>query len=208
MQGIMADTRSTEQLVEQARDGDREAFDELCQAFDARLRSSVASWTRYQLGPAIPVDDVVQETLVRAFGALQRFEWQGEDSFFRWLCGIAKRALGQLAKSELRARAAGELPEAPAGSGSSQGKALRREERFDRLEAAVQKLRPEYREVILLSRIDGLKAAEIGARMGRSANAVRHLLVRALRELRTTFGDTESLSLPPRKLGGEARDGA
>lgn len=84
---------------------------------------------------------------------------------------------------------------------------LRRHERFDRLEAAVKKLTPEYRQVVLLSRIEGLSAKEIADRMNRSPNAVRHLIVRALRELRAHFGDTESLHLPDRRFPvGEGDD--
>ena len=47
-----------------------------------------------------------------------------------------------------------------------------------------------------LARIEGLRIAEIAERMGRSRNAVAHLLSRALAKLKDTFGDTESFHLP------------
>ena len=85
---------------------------------------------------------------------------------------------------------------------------MRRQERFDRLEAAVKQLAPEYRQVILLCRIEGLTSAEAAERLNRSPAAVRQLLLRALRELKQTFGDTESFNLPDRRLlGPEATDG-
>jgi RNA polymerase sigma-70 factor (ECF subfamily) len=202
MQGLMTAEDSTKDLVERAKEGDREAFDQLAEALRDRLRASIENWTRYQLGPSVDADEVLQETLVRAFGALGRFEWQGDDSLFRWLCGIAKRAIGQVAREARRAerQAAGDPGEA---SGPSPSKVLRRHERFDRLEAALEKLSAEHRQAILLCRIEGLTSAEVAERMNRSPAAVRQLLVRALRELRKTFGETESLHLPDRQLRAE-----
>ena len=66
---------------------------------------------------------------------------------------------------------------------------LRREERFDRLQHALESLPPDYREVIRLSRIEGMKTSEIAELMGRSSAAVKQLLFRALRRLRESFGD-------------------
>jgi hypothetical protein len=42
--------------------------------------------------------------------------------------------------------------------------------------------------------------------MGRSPDAVTHLLLRALDKLRESFGDTESLHLPPRSLEDQEID--
>ena len=43
--------------------------------------------------------------------------------------------------------------------------------------------------------------------MGRSSEAVKRLLYRALKNLKTAFGDTESLHLPGRSLrGSEGQD--
>ena len=80
---------------------------------------------------------------------------------------------------------------------------LRREERFERLQKALESLPPDYREAIRLSRIEGLKTVEIAERMGRSREAVKQLIFRALRRLRESFGDTESLHLPDRKFDTE-----
>jgi DNA-directed RNA polymerase specialized sigma24 family protein len=54
--------------------------------------------------------------------------------------------------------------------------------------------------VIVLARVEELKIREIAERMERSESAVKNLLLRALRELRQNFGDTESLRLPDRSL--------
>ena len=55
----------------------------------------------------------------------------------------------------------------------------------------------------LLARIDGLSIEEVARRMNRSPNAVSHILLRALRKLRESLGDTESLHLPDRRFARE-----
>ena len=102
----------------------------------------------------------------------------------------------------------GQLEVDIAASGVSPSKAERRNERFDRFEAALKQLSPDYRQAILLARIEGLSIEEVARRMKRSPNAVSHILLRALRKLRETFGDTQSLNLPDRRLAEEeAADG-
>ena len=80
---------------------------------------------------------------------------------------------------------------------------MRRNERFDRLEHSLEKLLPEHREVILLSRIEGLTMKEIAQKTGRPLSTVKYHLVCGLAELKKHFGDTESLHLPDRQLTAE-----
>ena len=71
----------------------------------------------------------------------------------------------------------------------------------------MEDLSPDYRTVVHLSRIEGLKISEIAERMGRSPSAIKNLLLRAMKQLRESFGDTESLGLPDRHLGEGSSDG-
>ena len=48
-------------------------------------------------------------------------------------------------------------------------------------------MKPEYREVIVLAKIDGLSYKEIGVKLGKSTDAVGHLLLRAMVALTETF---------------------
>jgi RNA polymerase sigma-70 factor (ECF subfamily) len=195
----MVEPQNTRDLIERAQNGEREAFDELARAYQDRLRASIESWARFRLGPRLDVEDLLQETFLRAYGSVQRFVAQDDDSFLRWLCGIAKRALAQASLDARRAERDAVSRE-PSPSAPSPSTALRREERFDRLEAALAKLSRDQHEAIRLCRFEGLTSADAGVRMGRSPEAVRQLLVRALRELKATFGDTESFHLPDRRM--------
>ena len=201
----MAESPSAQELVDRAQRDDRGAFDRLAAANEDRLRRFIASWGKLHIGPGIDADEVRQETFARAFEAIARFEWQGEASFFQWLCGIAKHVLLKAAEKSQRRERLETGVEVPA-SGTSPSKARRREERLERLQRSIDDLPPDYRRVIQLSRIEGLKLEEVAKRLGRSRDSVKHLLARALASLRAGFGETDSLHLPDRGLHFEWKD--
>ena len=64
---------------------------------------------------------------------------------------------------------------------------MSKKEDLAKLAKAIDKLKPEYREAIVLTKIDGLSYAEIGDRLGKSADAVRMLATRAMAALATAF---------------------
>ncbi len=144
-------------------------------------------------------DDILQETSTRAWESIRKLQWTGDDTFVRWLKGIARNMiLKQLEQSHRHEIIY--LREDLVSKDPSVGRRLRREERFGRLEEAVNRLPPDYREAVLLVRIEGLSLKEAAARMNRTPKAVAHVLSRALGSLRTLLDDTESLQLPPWSL--------
>jgi RNA polymerase sigma-70 factor (ECF subfamily) len=64
---------------------------------------------------------------------------------------------------------------------------MSRKEEMDKLEKAIDALKPEYREVIVLKRLEGLSYKEIGERLGKSADAIGMLLSRAMVSLTSVF---------------------
>lgn len=203
---MLMESQEVRNLVRKARQGDRDSFEQLVSAHERRLEAVIHSRMGAHLKAVYEVSDALQETLVRAFGAMDRFRWDGEDSFMRWLGGIAEHVILKLASRYEREQKLS-IHREPSGSHVSPSRGLRREERFDRLERAVSGLSPDHREVILLARVEGLRIKEIAGRMNRSPEATKQLLSRALRALKKSFGNTESLHLPPRTLGeGAAED--
>ena len=185
--------------------GDGTAFDALTERFQERVRENIALQLRPESGVPLDVEEVLQETFVKAFKSLGRFEWQNEDSFYLWLCGIARNVMLIQRKKARRERRL-EFPEQLAGSGTSPSRMMRRRERMDRLEIALSKLSPEYREALRLSRLKGLRVKEIAQRMNRTECSVSHLLARGTMELKKLFGDTESLHLPHQAFNVEGED--
>ena len=195
----MAPDDSTERLIELARGGDRAAFDRLA----ARLRDRLEGLILTRLGTTLrrqaDLEDLLQETLLRAFRSIERYEKRDEDSFFRWLGGIANHVILETARRFRRELIMGLDDAVPAG-GVTQSRAAQRDERFARLQAAFDTLSDDHRAVILLARIERLPMAEVARRMDRSPEAVSQLLWRALKKLKETFGSTDSFHLPDRQL--------
>ena len=195
----MGRNQDTQSLIERAQAGDRNAFGQLIEQCRDRLEEGV----RIRLGPhlrqRLEVEDVLQETFLKAFQSMPRFRPQGDGSFFNWLRGIAENLLLHHARQHQRTRKFG-LAGDVADSGTSPSRGMLQEERFDRLQTALESLSPDHREVILLARVEGLSMKAIAERVHRSPNAVVQLLWRALKNLRDAFGETESFHLPSRRL--------
>lgn len=127
-------------------------------------------------------DDVVQQTWVSAVEGLDRFRW--EASLRSWLFGIALngcRGLFRRKDSGWLDLYAGPEPEAPRSTPH---------ERLD-LEAALAKLPPGYRAVVVLHDVEGFTHEEIGSRLGISANTSKSQLSRGRRLLRSLLTPEE-----------------
>ena len=89
-----------EELLERARAGDREAFDQLA----AQYRGDLLAFSKARLGPSVrrqlEPEDVAQDALLKAFQALDRFEWREPDSFRRWLCGIVEHLIRNASRKQ------------------------------------------------------------------------------------------------------------
>ena len=203
MKGPTLTAPSEERLVADAKRGDRAALDDLFRLHDASLKSWIASRIGARVRGRTEVEDVLHETQLRALESLDRFTWRGEGSLVKWLRTIAEHFIWNLSQR----RSIGEvtLTVETSKSGISPSRALRRDERFDRLEDALITLQPDEQEAVRLARLEGLRIRDIAARMQKSESAVKSLVSRSLRKLRASIGDTESFHLPDRPLDlGEA----
>ena len=91
--GAMESPTSTFALLEKARTGDREALSRVFEKYQRRL----AVLVHFKLSPRArafeEVEDIVQETPLRAFRDIHRFSYQAPGSFLRWLSAIADHAI-------------------------------------------------------------------------------------------------------------------
>jgi RNA polymerase sigma-70 factor (ECF subfamily) len=198
----MVEPADTQALVQRARRGDRVAFEELVAQVRSRLLGRIRSLVGPRLRQKVDPEDVLQEALLRGLESIARFAGTDSDAFLFWLEGIARNLVRNLTRRKGWKQEFAISRDVPAGGSSPSGR-QRRDERFERLSQSVESLSPDYRTVIRLARIEGLKLKEVARRMNRSESAVKNLLLRAMKELRDSFGGTDSFSLPDRRLGDE-----
>jgi RNA polymerase sigma-70 factor (ECF subfamily) len=156
-----------------------------------------------ELRPKLDSMDVVQDALIHALGGIKDFTYKNEGDFVRWLSRIAENALRDN-RDRLYAEKRDVRKEVPLGDGGRRSGSrpsrvpgpvatttpsviMSRKEDLTRLEKAIDKLKPEYREVIVLTKIEGLSYQEIADRVGKSSEAVRKLVSRAMTVLINAF---------------------
>jgi len=159
------------------------------------------SLIRLRLGPRlrrrIESRDVLQATLLKALLHIDGFRGDRRESLMAWLARIAENEIRDLAAFHGRHRRQADQTVELGGSQEldrmaadvrSETSRIALDERSERVLAALEPLAPEHREVILLRQFEELPYAEIGARMGRSPDACRMLLARAMAALTLALG--------------------
>ena len=191
--GVSAFT-STFDLIKRFREGDETAFSQLFTKYRPRLAVLVRYKLSEPLRHSVEVDDILQEVFLDASKGIRSFTYRSPGSFMNWLSSIADHVIVDEARSQARQkRHAAELvrfrsasnPGGPDPADSTTpSRALMQKESADRLLARLDALPPDYRDVILMAKVEGLSSAEMAKRLGRSREAVAVLLHRALQRLR------------------------
>ena len=179
----------TKTLCEQARGGDRDAYDRLFAMHADRAMLFIRARLGPRLREKVESVDVLQEAYLAAHQAFAGFEFTGEEAFTRWLCRIIDnriRDLGDHFGAQKR-QGVGIPRSAPSGPVTL----LNRAEHREKVLRVLDQLSDEHRQVLLLRYFEGLSAEETGNQMGRSAGAVRKLTARALAEVGRRLGSME-----------------
>jgi RNA polymerase sigma-70 factor, ECF subfamily len=182
---------STFTLLEKARNGDEAA---LSRAFE-KYRRRLAVLIHFKLDPreSAEAEDVLQETCLRAFRALDGFSYQSPGSFLRWLSAIADSVIVDRVRYRGRERRAGEdvpfrsesNPLGPEPRDSrTPSRLFAQEEAMQRLLGRLAALPEHYRDAILMAKIEGLTTAEMAERLGKSRDEVAQLVFRAVKRFR------------------------
>ena len=174
-------------LLLAARAGSGEALDRLYQRVAGRLLAIIRLRMGRQLRSRMESRDILQATLARSFERLDQFAGGDGATLMAWLARIAENEIRDQADFQHRQRRdiAASIPldqvhEVMAVRMRSAFSQVAIGEDVARLEAALEALDANHREVIVLRKLEELSFKEIGARMGRTEDASRMLLARAM----------------------------
>jgi RNA polymerase sigma-70 factor (ECF subfamily) len=160
-----------------------------------------------QLRAKLDPSDVVQQTLLEAHQALDRFQKWDDAQKVAWLRKALAhnltdearklRTAGRDVLREQRLETALEQSSARieawlAADQSSPSQQAMRHEQVIRLAQAMAQLPPDQRQAVELHHLRGYPVADISRQMGRSNGAVGALLVRGLKKLRELLQETDS----------------
>ncbi len=163
-----------------AQAGDASAFGDIYRRCEPRVRRQLNGRV-----PSSQVDDLVNETFLRAWRSLQQFRWQGTDPI-AWLLVIARNlAADYWSLARNRRELASEDPAvyAPLASHRGAEEVVIDLVEADRLRDAVRKLPPAQRQCLELRFLAERSVRETAEAMGRQDAAVRSLQLRALKSL-------------------------
>ncbi len=177
-------------LVARAQAGDLRAFEELVERHRRRIYSLAYRMTQKHED----ADDVIQETFVRAYTNLRRFDLKRP--FSNWLYTIAANlCLDRQRRAKREHRVAWEhvedtrLETAPATAAVMPEKYTQNGELRCELQDAISRLPDRQRAALVLFEVEGLKITEVAELMQCSEGAVKSTLHRARMRLREELRD-------------------
>lgn len=196
---MAADQEREEQidLIRRFRAGDEEAFRALLSrhggALSARIRRNLPA----KVARRVAVSDVLQESCAVAFRKREHLEVRGADAFRNWLLGIVDNKVREAVRNHAQVAARSAHREVSrhdrvdtglfvGRNGSPSRHAMQREE-VELTREAMSRLPEQYRQVLRLTRLQGMTMREAAQNMGRSREAVKKLYGRAVVKLKTMY---------------------
>lgn len=174
-------------VLARASGGDGEAFSLLVNSH-ARMAFRLA----YRLtGDERDAEDVVQESFIRAYRQINRFE--ARSNFATWLHRIVVNCAMDALRSRhtRRAERMGEpvedIPDAPVSIAPSPERLAMSTEIRRRVDASMETLTPRERIAFALRHYEGRSIEEIGRTLGVQQSAAKHAIFRAVKKVRASL---------------------
>lgn len=182
-------------VVAWAQEGHESAFRELIRRYQRPVFSLIYRMVRDRE----TAEDLAQETFVKVLNAIDTY--RPEHKFSSWIFKIANNtAIDQLRRKELDTLSLEGAPDAVTperqaatalqidSGGESPLEEIEARELGAQIEAAIGKLRPEYRACIILRHVEGRPYEEIAEILGLPLGTVKTYIHRARGELRELLG--------------------
>ena len=175
-------------LVRAAQGGDARAFGELYE----RYRQPLYRYCLARSDSSHEAEDLVSDVFLKAMESLARYRDQGLP-FIAFLYRVARNAAIDRSRRE-KGSSLFEMTVEPRSAVDVEGDAARSLEMAAILQA-MRKIKPEYREVILLRFVEGYSGADVAKLLDKAEKAIWNLQQRGLERLRSELKRTGQLAL-------------
>jgi len=175
------------QLVQQAKNGQTEAFSVLVE----RYRQKVFQTCMGFLHNADDAEDLTQDIFIKAWYALKSFD--GKSAFATWLYRIAiNRSINQVRKNKLRAFAGlnDEVTQSKDTEETAEENLARREQK-KQIKQAISKLKVKQKKAFILFYYQELSMNEVADVLKMTPKAAESLVFRARKNLQNHFAMNE-----------------
>ena len=201
----MSDEPQEADLICQAVAGDRGSLSQLLLLHYDDLVRHVSKHMSPELQGVVLVDDILQQTFVRAAQAIANYEIRGPGAFRAWLKTIAgnlvkdahkrrrcERRLPQFVRrpAHVHDSTMGALVDRIAGESTSPSGHAYRNDNLRHMRAALAGLPDDQREVIQRHYLQDQSLEQIARAMSRTKDAIRGACYRARKNLRVSMGQS------------------
>jgi len=187
------DPHEERRLVERAKGGDMEAYDDMVRRYQERIYATIYHMTANHED----ANDLAQETFIKAYQALKSFK--GDSSFFTWVYRIAinktinflkqRKNRTHMSLNDLDFNAEHDADLVALISEKTPRREVNLIELQEKLNAALQKLSEVHRMVVTLHDVQGLSHEEISRIMDCNTGTVRSRLFYARQQLQAYLSD-------------------
>jgi RNA polymerase sigma-70 factor (ECF subfamily) len=187
------DATESAAVLARAQQGDGDAF----RALVERHSRTVFRLAFRMTGNEQDAEDVVQESFLRAYRQLGRFESRA--NFGTWLyrivanCSVDLMRAKQARHDQTRSESIDEAIEMPAGDVPGPERLAQSAEIQRRVQAALGDLSPLERAAFTLRHYEGRSIDEISSALGLGTSAAKHSVFRAVKKLRAALAPLRSL---------------
>jgi RNA polymerase sigma-70 factor (ECF subfamily) len=176
-----------EKLADRAKAGDRGALNAL---LERHLRT-VYRYISVKVGADPDLDDIVQDTLIGAAGAIRGLRGSTDPQVAGWLLSIARHKVADHLRARYRRSPEsleGGVGETLVDRAQPVDEVVVGRDRAKRLREALHQLTPEQEEVLILRFLLGFGIEEVAEITGRPPGAVKSMQHRALASLHEQLG--------------------
>ena len=201
---------SVQELIDDAKAGGNDPLGRLLQVYRNYLTILATTQISPRLRRRMAPSDLVQETMLAAHRDFDKFRGVSEREFLGWLRQILINCLHHAVEMHLKAKkrdlrceisieqvntaldnSVMRIDNLLVDNGPSPSAPAHQRERSVALANQLAKLKPDYRDVIVLRNLQGLPFEEIAVRMNRKTGAVRMMWLRAIDKFKQVYERVE-----------------